>query len=569
MNTMQEEHMRTLHTLPPNPFNASNPSSDCWVALHAARGLCVMDNPDFIALSKAFWPQIFRWMSFFIRESLLKDHPHPLGPKGLEFRRKAVYATHGVLCRVVELHVAKAEEVKRTPELIPLVTKLALHLVKNQDPNFELIWSPLVKIIDNCDNITLFRRGLRDIVASDDPVEDVAIVTLRLLESEVQRTPVMDLYVLYGLMEMMMMCSRYNFHIHQRLLSAAVAERLPKVFTRYLPQSALYSSGDPPFIFRGVSSACLLLKHCFDDGFTWACQALDEGLLPSLVALFMSDISDHGTRTSEVVHLPVSMCLNTLKSLLVFRSVLNRVYRYVKIVPNEHMRKLSRAALRVHIPLLVLFEEARRMKNKMNSFDLDPVGLVCSNRTCSRGRRRQRAGKRIKWKRCDACRTVVYCSEYCQTQDWTNRHSVVCRHSRRSGNGESYRISNLDEAFLRYLVSLEERKREIGRQLRLMHSNSLKRSHPIVAQFDFRASPVQFKAVPYEEALRDLQPLSHGRCTQGNTDCCVAENRLCCKQSEEQLEEERRSWDSGMEILYQVVYVGLDCHSSFIFRKEK
>ncbi|KAK1234779.1 hypothetical protein PQX77_002011 [Marasmius sp. AFHP31] len=570
MNTMQEEHMRTLHTLPPNPFNASNPSQSCWVALHAARGLCVMDNPDFIALSRAFWPQIYLWISFFIKEALIKEHSHPLPPKGIEFRRKAIFATHGVLCRVVELHMAKAEEIKRTQEMIPLITKLAFHLVKIQDPTFELIWSPLVKIIDNCQNINLFRRGLRFIAASaDDEVDDVATITLRMLETESRRTPVVDVYVLYSLIEMVMMCSRYNPHIHKRFLSENVATRIPRVFSCYLPHSRLYRSGDPPYIFQGVSSACLVLKQAYDNGFSWACHALDEGLLATIVALFTSDLKDNGTRTNEAVHMPISMCLNSLRALLVFRSVLNRVYRYAKIVPNEQMRRLSRTAPSVQTPLMRLLEEAQMMKKKMNAFDHDPAGLVCSNLSCTRSRRRQRAGKRVKWKRCFACRTVVYCSEDCQTQDWDHRHSRVCRQNRPLGTSESYRISNLDEAFLRRLVSLEERKRGTRRQLQSIHTKSLDLLHPMIAQFDFRVSPMQLKEVPYEEVLKAVQPVTNERCQYGKIDCCAVDKRACCKKSKEDLEGEREAWDRSTEIICQVAYIGLECHSSVIFRKDK
>ena len=134
---------------------------------------------------------------------------------------------------------------------------------------------------------------------------------------------------------------------------------------------------------------------------------------------------------------------------------------------------------------------------------------------------------------------------------------------------ESYRISNLDEAFLRYLVTLEHRKRDTRRKLQLIYLDSLHRTDPVVAQFDFRVSPVKFMAIPYKEVLKSLEPWNDDTCAQGNTDCCVMENKPCCARSIEALVEERGLWDKRTEILYQAVFVGMDCHSTFVFRKEK
>ncbi|KAK1233878.1 hypothetical protein PQX77_002941, partial [Marasmius sp. AFHP31] len=77
------------------------------------------------------------------------------------------------------------------------------------------------------------------------------------------------------------------------------------------------------------------------------------------------------------------------------------------------------------------------------------------------------------------------------------------------------------------------------------------------------------KEVPYEEVLKAVQPVTNERCQYGKIDCCAVDKRACCKKSKEDLEGEREAWDRSTEIICQVAYIGLECHSSVIFRKDK
>ncbi|KAL0568517.1 hypothetical protein V5O48_013465 [Marasmius crinis-equi] len=412
-----------------------------------------------------------------------------------------------------------------------------------------------------------------------------------MLHTESTRVPYIDVYNLDNTIKMIMMCCRYNPDVQLRMLSKNVAKHLVEAMACYLPRSATFKSGDVVYVFHGVASTFLILGQCFDDGFTWASQALDAGLLPTLIDLFLSDLvkrADGRNRgifrkpvetklaDMEQVNVPIVVGLTSLKTLLIFRSVLNRVYRYMRRLPKEQLKYLMITVPQVGTALLRLSEEAVRLKHLMWKFDRETWPMVCCNRQepnkpCRRSERRHKAGKRrVKWKRCLACQSAIYCSEKCQEEDWANSHSIVCKGHRRSSNAQAYRISTLDEAFILHLVSLEIDKPESEEKLKSIWSKSLRRSEPIVAQFDFREVPMKLKAVPYEEVLKGLQTLGNKpRCTSGNLDCCSVERRPCCDVAQRELKFERSAWHRETEVICQVMYLGLDCHSSFVWLKHR
>ncbi|KAJ8090006.1 hypothetical protein PM082_018585 [Marasmius tenuissimus] len=215
-----------------------------------------------------------------------------------------------------------------------------------------------------------------------------------------------------------------------------------------------------------------------------------------------------------------------------------------------------------------LAEEATRLKKLKWKFEEQSLGMLCSNHPCDRNERRWRVGKRVRWKQCSACRTAFYRSKKCQAKDW-ELHRLPCAEKQRPSYGHSYRISNYDETFIQWLFVQESHKSGAKNQLKSIYTQSLARSEPIIAQFDFRErdseNPVKITEVPYEDLVRPLQ--KHTPCGHGHPECCDIEKHSCCEDTKDELIQKKTMWDRNTEVICRVVYPGAQCHSSWVTLK--
>ncbi|KAL0571934.1 hypothetical protein V5O48_010024 [Marasmius crinis-equi] len=513
------------------------------------------------------FPDLCKWMSFFIRTWALPSMATAT-TAGLEFQH-----------RVIHLSGAAADEVLFVSEMKPLfpgvgglippfvelLIELSVCLASTFHPCFSRIWSRLMKL-----NSSILDREISSYIST--ARYDLPRILMDILLQEVDRPDMdMDISVVsctLNLMENSMRCSPDSdpeSYLHRFLREGIVTKlttllhRVATVEVHSTDYSYRYIG---PLVFR---DCCRCLARCMEDGFTWACEALDSGVVSALgYTLVQLGLLRGGTGISlsvgdqEEIRIrnACSAVLRTLTAFLVIPSIIRRAHSKAKLLQKDQtlqdkFRRLPESEGQFVKEYVDMWRERTEVvaRKTLDWFNVSSeIRMCCSNDENCPYRSLRPTESKPKYYRCARCRVAVYCSAQCQRKHWIKRHRTEC-HSLRPRPGHSFRASKLDESFIRYNTNIEiiYRKDMLKRGL-LSPLNSA--GGPTVHQFDYNCFTAEngvYGAIDFRRLVRDLE--ANGESTV-----------------KDELVAERKKLDVKRELLTLIRYPGEKAISWLVYR---
>ncbi|KAL0566596.1 hypothetical protein V5O48_015414 [Marasmius crinis-equi] len=373
-------------TPPLESIDSSHPSHELYNALNAitaVAGPIRRSSPAMLTqdnMLKKLWPLIASWTVFLLKSIVINGSPTT--PKSIDFQTNVVFGCC-MVSRLLE-HTDPDHACRQTPFFIPTILHVILHLANISHPGFETMWSELSKVLECRESLVQFRSG----VAQLRRVYDIPGLFTRLILSEChQGKEYIDSWILDSCLAFINHCLAYSPDLTRPLRAHNMVRWLTLILHRFASKQKSIRDGD-------LEVACPSLVHCCDwleqaflqDGLTWVEQVLDGRILGSMVRLV--DLSKHPILRNENpkpdLEEPMTNVVEAIRPFLVYRSVVNRVLKEVRLVREaglweERRRDTFWEALRV------LEKEAERMKELMRQFDSDQAASIqcCAYRKVS------------------------------------------------------------------------------------------------------------------------------------------------------------------------------------------
>ncbi|KAG7086778.1 hypothetical protein E1B28_002708 [Marasmius oreades] len=398
------------------------------------------------------------------------------------------------------------------PHLIPTMIKVSIHLLSLDHPWYMTTW---MKIHDEAEKIPdkfkacieemetehgyNIAQYLTDHFSTISSQSDIDFCTLR-----------SDIILL---LQIFHSCPESN--IFHRMLSRGVTKAFANIMVAAASQAYLVDA--PPIAYYdrdNLSFLSALLARCLTGGITWVCEALDCHFLIALVQLaVLPDNGDaHIKDGIPLLFVSYAKLTKLLRPFLVYRSVLNRTRRELRLVRDSELLGRLDERNSFRLALEDLDREAERLKGLQRQFESSTnLPSLCSVQKCWW----VRPGAKLQ--RCSGCRVAVYCSRQCQRADW-EKHKELCDKYDRPTDGLSYRISQLDTLFLKFLIQREIRERPVrppAHNRSGKKSKSKVRAEDVVVQFNLRVSPMQVTYTTSAKVLQEILSLSTGLTDDG------------------------------------------------------
>ncbi|KAL0063157.1 hypothetical protein AAF712_009949 [Marasmius tenuissimus] len=423
------------------------------------------------------------WMAFFIQSGVTKTEP--MTPDESTFRGEVICLSSAILTTILPFNASSVSPIKTTPRFLPVMVDLTFHLVEVLDPQFEIIWSQVTKLMSDRISVMQFHTAVSLDLQN---VYNIPLISTRLIQ-KLTTDPEIDVYAI----------------VHP-FLAKRIVKRIADVLEYVASKAESISREDTQVAVNCVGFCCNVLKRCFEDGFTWVCEGLDGGIITSIINIFLSKLPKAiGREEFASMKKSCTEVLLAIKPYLIFRSVLNRVVRNGKKLQAQRglFRKLKAVSSEFEGSVRVFFDHAVALKRPMYLFDDISASNTCVNTTCPKrnGPPTRLNEKKLKLKLCSSCRVATYCSKKCQIMDWEAIHRRECCTDRPSDAGHSFRPSALDAAYMAFLGDDECAPQRQFKQL--ARSSPVERASKVV-QLDFRQWPMDASIVEYESLLRSV-----------------------------------------------------------------
>ncbi|KAL0063589.1 hypothetical protein AAF712_009510 [Marasmius tenuissimus] len=296
--------------------------------------------------------------------------------------------------------------------------------------------------------------------------------------------------------------------ILHRMLSKGAAKAFANALVAIASQACTMDAARlTQFEFDRIHCLTALLGRCFAGGLTWACDALDCHFLIALLQMSVLPGGDDPESTELLaLYTSYAKLMNLLKPYLVYRSVLNRACREMKIVRHSELVERLDERNPFRLALEDVEKEVERLKAIQREFEAtNTVFNVCSVRKCWYAK----PGSKIR--RCSGCQVAIYCSRQCQQADWST-HKQTRHIYDNPKDGLSRRISQLDQLFPKFLIQREIRDHPVRSPAHNGSKNyrSKTRAEEIVVQFDCRVSPIRVTYTTAAKVLEDMVARSGG-----------------------------------------------------------
>ncbi|KAL0573321.1 hypothetical protein V5O48_008643, partial [Marasmius crinis-equi] len=458
--------MSKLKESPPGPstvIDASKPTKSCQrmldliTVVFQSRGVGDMSVTEL----RNLYPDVCRWMSFFIRTWALGSPPSTA--EGLEFQHRIIYlsaATAGALDDAGFVRPLLNEDldpkvhklVEGTSPFVNILVELSIRLASILHPCFELIWSRFFRLYPLLEHEISY--SLMTIPAR----YDVTRIFMDILLQETSKPDSdMDIYVVCCALNLMENAMRWSpeEYLH-RFLREGIVRKLTKLLHRIatIPARHIRSEDHKSVSLYVMRDCCQCLVHCMEDGFTWACEALDSGILHAIGYAFMqTGLLGFDEETDQGVRIAEMQVLGSLVTFLVIPSIIRRMHRKVRLFLNDSSLQFQLRLTRLSF-VLEIFEGLRKhtfiAKDALDSFNTSlEIDLCCSNGDDPHALGQMIASTNV------ALSVVLLCTApQCQKMHWTKNHRTEC-HSLRPDPGHSFCVSKLDECFIRYNTNLE------------------------------------------------------------------------------------------------------------------
>ncbi|KAK0475138.1 hypothetical protein IW261DRAFT_1568056 [Armillaria novae-zelandiae] len=181
-----------------------------------------------------------------------------------------------------------------------------------------------------------------------------------------------------------------------------------------------------PLARRAIYLSVMYLKKSLKVGFTWVSDALDKGILQSIVKAQPYLVYDRQKSTPKnfTVESSIVFILDTITLLAVYRSVLHRARTSLR------RAEVIEDALNLQGPVN---DAWLRLKEKVDRlWSLRPVYYVarngaacCMSDNCTT-RREGDTSSRARDMRCSGCQYAYYCSYKCAQSGWRDGHRKQC-----------------------------------------------------------------------------------------------------------------------------------------------
>ncbi|KAG7096215.1 hypothetical protein E1B28_003667 [Marasmius oreades] len=571
---IERGNLSRLNKPVPTSFDSSHPSPICYEMLDlltfALKSLN-LNNTRTVSNFRAQWHRICAWTSFFIHHSILDGTA--LTPESLGFQNRLIYVSAEVASMLdvagftVPIHMLRVPPspkrlhlVEATRDFIPLLVELTIHLASISHPGFEFLWSHILRldrILDKqiCD-------ALNTLIKAPNPKYDVATVLHDILLEELRRNT--DGVNVWALRCALDITTRLMFSGPVTIPRQLVSKGIIKTLTGVLERTAVFSHNannrEQQDATIDVLNDCLRgIECCISDGFAPVCDALDAGLLLAILEAWFIVYSWLEYPDDECPFRNFSVqILDTIRQLLIVPSVVRRVLKKTRNILSDRTIAIplmyqSTTQTAVVESVELLGKEAFNMKIALDYFGkATERRLSCSNEgKCPEAIvPKSSEGSLLKYKLCSCCRVSVYCSVDCQRTHWNDVHRAQCL-APRPEEGCPFRISKLDESFIRYYVTEFEIQD---------HKELVKDSHDLnlsgqetdllVHQFHFSMDPAdeKYNAIDYHELLKEFST-----CPE-------------CNWIKEKTIKERAELDEAREGLVYVLYPGRKAISCMIFR---
>ncbi|KAG7450922.1 uncharacterized protein BT62DRAFT_991693 [Guyanagaster necrorhizus] len=394
------------------------------------------------ALLLPLWHSIHPWLSFFVTqyhldltESAVDDH------EALLKSAKLVY----LFSRIPEV----LSLLTSVPRLVGCIFKMSLIAASvDYDSDIFISTSKTITLVtaaaDQLDQG--WQVDVSHVLTSEAPANLALCIVQRLIE--LVEKPQILYPDLIARLETMLICSGNDGKLRLQFFSKKSVAWVTFVMGR-LTRTRNLEPINLPQARRAMYLSVMYLKKNLRCGFTWVSDALDKGILQSIVKAQPYLAYEHQCRTDAfTMESMIVEILDTISLLAIYRSVLHRartsLRRAEAMEDVENFRGVVRDAW-------------VRLKDKVDYlWNLRPIYFMarggrtsCMNDDCIT-RRQGDTSSRIYDMRCSGCQYAYYCSHQCAKSGWRDGHRAQCLELRRQFREGHPRLMspNEDEWFI-------------------------------------------------------------------------------------------------------------------------
>ncbi|KAJ8081282.1 hypothetical protein PM082_007115 [Marasmius tenuissimus] len=407
------------------------------------------------------WSVACAWGFIFLRDIVLSEI-HPEEEEVL--RDRVICAMAGLFRLNVNLRLVSLHDrvVISIPEFLAVSLEVLLRLLDTNHPafghwaHFYFTFCDVIKIRETW-NARDYQRVCERLATQSQAggrKYDISGLCIRRFNEEVYRDEKdFDTQGFHTVMMCWMVFGQSSETVMRRLLARGAISLLVKAirrFSRLALKRKQEKWDDTLWYFQFANS----IVDCEDfllvavgKGQMWITEALDARMLRALASI-------PATLEGRYSNIPIGRqtegILDLLKPFVLYRSVFNRVLGDWKRMQREGMTSAIEV---VDKAMRGVVKYAEEIKDVHRAFEtMTPsLSVHCLNHNCAKCYDNPLDPVRLK--RCHRCRVTVYCSRECQRIHWREAHREECeRFNRPKRDGISYHTSDLDMAFIRYVV---------------------------------------------------------------------------------------------------------------------
>ncbi|KAJ7637433.1 hypothetical protein B0H17DRAFT_1217093 [Mycena rosella] len=530
--TLDQEHIPSLDQLD-SPVPLSNDHiSRVYTSLLAVYALPNLP-PDVFAV---IFPRIVLWVQF------LQTYCHyldlaPCLPHGVPPSQNEICFTFFLFIGTFLDDEASTQTINRTLGVRFLVGRAWTFLVQSRNPTVLRIAFPdltafiLHLVRDDPSRLQEFMDGIGEKLAD---VATLVMQSLQIVLGDNAFTGSMpDSYALHGIISLManidfMLVPEEESEILGPLSELLLARGIVKTLTLGARRAMTTVNVD-------VISACLaLLSRIFSTrpGYASLPASIQDGLLDAIVFCGTCDID-----TASTPHFPIILG-TILPTSLAYYAVLS--------VMEKALREVTRTTSAMQFRRSAMFDQwqdfiklAHKRLGVLHSFNsrVGPSLKACDNVQCDQ------IGEKTAFKRCAECLRVYYCSEACQTVDWSQGgHRDTCETYHVIGLGKQDSLSPRGRAFLRALLHHDYVLSKADIYLKVL---GFMHRHPdtrFVVWFDYTGS-LNITVEPFDSAMEILYAVDASSPHAGRLELHVMQVGLGGGKLSRELPRAQEEWD--------------------------
>ncbi|KAL0574360.1 hypothetical protein V5O48_007602 [Marasmius crinis-equi] len=503
INPRQIKQVITREPPPVSSIDISHPTSalqEVLIAITSFAGPIRVQSTMMLFDSlplRTLWPSIAGWTVALMKAFVLEGTPTT--PEGIQFRDTLLYGSSGIP-RLLQ-YIDPMGACTQVPQLIPTLTDVALWLAEINHPAFELCWRQLRVVTPSHKQLKSQFQGCVDLLRTR---YDIPRILLGII-ADASRNSYPDVWLSEASLSLLHACTNCRSELNRHLRASNGVHWLAHIMSRIAVKRSVLRNGDVEDASSIAAFGCHFLLESLKDGLTWVIQMLDGHVILSMAKLV--DIIREGHYINPTGDLEGNMVtlMDAFKPFLLYRSVLNRVARDIRITDATATLKIDGPGKRFWKAFEDLRAEAQRTKAILREFDADETrgpgtASCCVHRECSRNNPGQAVSAdrptTTKVQRCGGCRVATYCSRECQRADWKAGHREKCKSLGLGPTiGDSGRISHLDIAFIKFLTHRDLETRQ----------SLLSNRASVVAQYDYRLWPMKFSVISVERLLQEMK----------------------------------------------------------------